>query len=68
MKKLEQSNKGLLLNSYYFFTYTTVNRMPSGSSFLIYYPRTVEPPVVLTVCNITYKGTPYKLFSCDVDL
>jgi hypothetical protein len=59
---------GLFLPSFFYFKYTTVNRMPTGSSFLIYYPKTVEPPVVLNTCNIIYKEKPYKLFSCDVDL
>jgi hypothetical protein len=42
--------------------------MPSGSSFLITYPPTVQPPVTLTTCEIAYKGISYSLYACAVDL
>ncbi len=38
---LTQTNYGLLLTSNYTITYTTMNRMPAESSFLIQYPPTV---------------------------
>jgi hypothetical protein len=42
--------------------------MPSGCSFLITYPDTVQPPVVLSTCRITYGGITIDLYGCAVDL
>lgn len=42
--------------------------MPSGSSFLITYPPTVQPPVTLITCEIKYEGVVYALYACAVDL
>jgi hypothetical protein len=52
----------------YTITYTAINRMPSGSSFLITYPNTVQAPVSLTTCEILYAGVVYYLYGCAVDL
>ena len=65
-KALSQTDYGLLLPSDYMFTYTTINRMPPGSAFLITYPDTVQPPAVLPTCSVLYNGQTYNLDACEV--
>ena len=64
---MSQSDYGLLLPSEYLITYTTINRMPLNSQFIITYPATVRPPDVLDICSIDYKGVRYNLTGCIVD-
>ena len=64
-KSLSQSTTALNTTAVYTVTYTNINAMPSGASFLITYPSMISPSTTLSTCSVTVNNVQYSM-SCTV--
>lgn len=51
----------------YSLTFTSINLLPSGSTFVIKYPPAVTPTVPFTTCQINSGSQSFTMNSCAID-